>query len=157
MDADVNASLTAPIRHREPRLIPIVLDPPKFAPTVNHAEQAARLTKTSTVWLFKLLEPGASCSPTLFGRHQPGPVSKIASHKHRAGWMAITGADGRCARPPMTIDFPEGGCRKDLVSCTEAIVLASTLHASRVRIPAGRTTGQQATVMLITMAAPIEK
>ncbi len=40
----------------------IILDPPKFAPTISQAEKAARGYKDINLLAFKLLKPGGSCS-----------------------------------------------------------------------------------------------
>ena len=57
LDADVNASLRQFDREGQ-RFDAIVLDPPKFAPTVAHAERAARAYKDINRLAFKLLAPG---------------------------------------------------------------------------------------------------
>ena len=56
LDADVNASLRQFDREGQ-RFDAIVLDPPKFAPTVAHAERAARAYKDINRLAFKLLAP----------------------------------------------------------------------------------------------------
>ena len=57
MDADVNASLRRFLDQGQ-TFDAIVLDPPKFAPTVAHAERAARAYKDINRLALKLLEPG---------------------------------------------------------------------------------------------------
>jgi len=96
----------------------IVLDPPKFAPTVAHAERAARAYKDINRLALKLLEPGGvlltfSCS---------GGVSADLFHKIVASAGIDAGVDGYIserlgAAPdhPMTIEFPEGEYLKGLV------------------------------------------
>jgi len=55
----------------------IVLDPPKFAPTVTHAERAARAYKDINRLAFKLLEPGG----VLFTYSCSGGISADLFHK----------------------------------------------------------------------------
>lgn len=96
----------------------IVLDPPKFAPTVAHAERAARAYKDINRLALKLLEPGGvlltfSCS---------GGIGADLFHKIVASAGLDAGVDGYIserlgAAPdhPMTIEFPEGEYLKGLV------------------------------------------
>jgi 23S rRNA (cytosine1962-C5)-methyltransferase len=117
LDADVNASLR--LFSEEGRSFDaIVLDPPKLAPTVAHAERAARAYKDINRLAFKLLAPGGvlwtySCS---------GGISADLFHKIVAGAGSDAGVDGFIterlgAAPdhPMTIAFPEGEYLKGLV------------------------------------------
>ena len=95
----------------------IVLDPPKFAPTVAHAERAARAYKDINRLALKLLEPGGvlltfSCS---------GGVGADLFHKIVASAGLDAGVDGYIAERlgaapdhPMTIEFPEGEYLKGL-------------------------------------------
>ena len=117
LDADVNASLRRFIEEGR-TFDAIVLDPPKFAPTVAHAERAARAYKDINRLALKLLEPGGvlltfSCS---------GGISADLFHKIVAGAGLDAGVDGYIserlgAAPdhPMTIEFPEGEYLKGLV------------------------------------------
>ena len=117
LDADVNASLRAFIAEGR-RFDAIVLDPPKLAPTVAHAERAARAYKDINRLAFKLLEPGGvlltfSCS---------GGISADLFHKIVASAGLDAGVDGfitqrlaGAADHPMTIQFPEGEYLKGLV------------------------------------------
>ena len=117
LDADVNASLRRFIEEGR-RFDAIVLDPPKFAPTVAHAERAARAYKDINRLALKLLEPGGvlltfSCS---------GGISADLFHKIVASAGLDAGVDGYIserlgAAPdhPMTIEFPEGEYLKGLV------------------------------------------
>lgn len=117
MDADVNASL----RHfaQEGRTFDaIVLDPPKFAPTVTHAERAARAYKDINRLAFKLLEPGG----VLFTYSCSGGVSADLFHKIVASAGIDAKVDGYIVERlggasdhPMTINFPEGEYLKGLV------------------------------------------
>jgi 23S rRNA (cytosine1962-C5)-methyltransferase len=117
LDADVIASLR--LFSEEGRSFDaIVLDPPKLAPTVAHAERAARAYKDINRLAFKLLAPGGvlwtySCS---------GGISADLFHKIVAGAGSDAGVDGFIterlgAAPdhPMTIAFPEGEYLKGLV------------------------------------------
>ncbi len=117
LDADVNASLRR--FGTEGRTFDaIVLDPPKFAPTVAHAERAARAYKDINRLAFKLLEPGG----VLFTYSCSGGISADLFHKIIAGAGADAGVDGfitermgGAADHPMTIAFPEGEYLKGLV------------------------------------------
>ena len=117
LDADVNASLRRFIDEGR-SFDAIVLDPPKFAPTVAHAERAARAYKDLNRLALKLLEPGGvlltfSCS---------GGIGADLFHKIVASAGIDAGVDGYIserlgAAPdhPMTIEFPEGEYLKGLV------------------------------------------
>lgn len=117
LDADVNASLRRFVDEGR-QFDAIVLDPPKFAPTVAHAERAARAYKDINRQAFKLLAPGGhlltfSCS---------GGIGADLFHKIVASAGIDAGVDGYIterlgAAPdhPMTIEFPEGEYLKGLV------------------------------------------
>ena len=117
LDADVNAALRRFIEEGR-SFDAIVLDPPKFAPTVAHAERAARAYKDINRLALKLLEPGGvlltfSCS---------GGIGADLFHKIVASAGIDAGVDGYIserlgAAPdhPMTIEFPEGEYLKGLV------------------------------------------
>ena len=117
MDADVNASLRQ--FGAEGRTFDaIVLDPPKFAPTVAHAERAARAYKDINRLAFKILAPGG----VLFTYSCSGGISADLFHKivASAGIDAqvdgyITERMGGAPDHPMTINFPEGEYLKGLV------------------------------------------
>ncbi|MDD2923540.1 class I SAM-dependent methyltransferase [Rhodoferax sp.] len=117
MDADVNASLRQ--FGAEGRTFDaIVLDPPKFAPTVAHAERAARAYKDINRLAFKLLEPGG----VLFTYSCSGGISADLFHKIVASAGCDAGVDGYIHERmggapdhPMTIHFPEGEYLKGLV------------------------------------------
>jgi 23S rRNA (cytosine1962-C5)-methyltransferase len=117
MDADVNASLR--LFGTEGRTFDaIILDPPKFAPTVAHAERAARAYKDINRLAFKLLEPGG----VLFTYSCSGGISADLFHKIVAGAGSDAGVDGFITERmggapdhPMTIAFPEGEYLKGLV------------------------------------------
>ncbi|MEJ8854654.1 class I SAM-dependent methyltransferase [Variovorax robiniae] len=117
LDADVNASLRRFIAEGK-TFDAIVLDPPKFAPTVAHAERAARAYKDINRLALQLLVPGGvlltfSCS---------GGIGADLFHKIVASAGLDAGVDGYIserlgAAPdhPMTIEFPEGEYLKGLV------------------------------------------
>lgn len=117
MDADVNASLRQFIEQGQ-TFDAIVLDPPKFAPTVAHAERAARAYKDINRLAFKLLEPGG----VLFTYSCSGGVSADLFHKIVASAGCDAGVDGfihermgGAPDHPMTINFPEGEYLKGLL------------------------------------------
>ena len=117
MDADVNASLRQ-FGADGQTFDAIVLDPPKFAPTVAHAERAARAYKDINRLAFKLLAPGG----VLFTYSCSGGISADLFHKivASAGIDAqvdgfITERLGGAPDHPMTINFPEGEYLKGLV------------------------------------------
>jgi 23S rRNA (cytosine1962-C5)-methyltransferase len=117
MDADVNASLRQ--FGAEGRTFDaIILDPPKFAPTVTHAERAARAYKDINRLAFKLLKPGG----VLFTYSCSGGISADLFHKIVASAGIDAGVDGYISERmggapdhPMTINFPEGEYLKGLV------------------------------------------
>jgi len=117
MDADVNASLRQFIADGK-TFDAIVLDPPKFAPTVAHAERAARAYKDINRLAFKLLEPGG----VMFTYSCSGGISADLFHKIVAGAGIDAQVDGFIVERmggapdhPMTINFPEGEYLKGLV------------------------------------------
>ena len=117
MEADVFQALQ---RFRDQRrdFDLIVLDPPKFAPTVSYVEKAARAYKDINLLAFKLLRPGGvlvtfSCS---------GGVSAELFQKIVAGAALDAGVDARIehwlhAAPdhPVALNFPEGEYLKGLI------------------------------------------
>jgi 23S rRNA (cytosine1962-C5)-methyltransferase len=117
LDADVNQTLRQALE-RGDTFDAIVLDPPKFAPTVAHAERAARAYKDINRLAFKLLAPGGA----LFTFSCSGGISADLFHKIVAGAGLDAGVDGlfyarMAAAPdhPMTVTFPEGEYLKGLV------------------------------------------
>jgi 23S rRNA (cytosine1962-C5)-methyltransferase len=117
MDADVNASLRQFIEQGR-TFDAIVLDPPKFAPTVAHADRAARAYKDINRLAFKLLEPGG----VLFTYSCSGGINADLFHKIVASAGCDAGVDGfihermgGAPDHPMTINFPEGEYLKGLV------------------------------------------
>jgi 23S rRNA (cytosine1962-C5)-methyltransferase len=96
----------------------IVLDPPKFAPTAQHAPRAARAYKDINLWALRLLRPGGllvtfSCS---------GGVSADLFQKIVAGAAldaradaSIVGKLSASADHPVALTFPEGEYLKGLL------------------------------------------
>jgi 23S rRNA (cytosine1962-C5)-methyltransferase len=96
----------------------VVLDPPKFAPSANHAERASRAYKDINLNGFKLLAPGGllmtySCS---------GGISLELFQKIVAGAARDTGRTARIvqrlqgsADHPVDLAFPEGEYLKGLL------------------------------------------
>lgn len=117
LDADVNASLRK-FAEAGRQFDAIVLDPPKLAPTVAHAEKAARAYKDINRLALKLLAPGG----VLFTYSCSGGISADLFHKIVASAGTDSGVDGYIvdrlgAAPdhPMTLAFPEGEYLKGLV------------------------------------------
>jgi 23S rRNA (cytosine1962-C5)-methyltransferase len=116
MDADVNASLRQFLDTGR-RFDAIVLDPPKLAPTVAHADRAARAYKDINRLALKLLKPGGA----LFTFSCSGGISADLFHKIVASAGADAGVDGYVTERlggasdhPMTLEFPEGEYLKGL-------------------------------------------
>ncbi len=117
VDADVNASLRK-LGAEGQTFDAIVLDPPKFAPTVAHAERAARAYKDINRLACKILAPGG----VLFTYSCSGGISADLFHKIVASAAIEAQVDGYIVeRPggapdhPMTINFPEGEYLKGLI------------------------------------------
>jgi len=116
-DADVFAELRR-LRDARAAFDLVVLDPPKFAPTAQHAEKAARAYKDINLLGLKLLRPGGllatfSCS---------GGVSADLFQKIVAGAALDAGVDativgrfGASADHPVALNFPEGEYLKGLL------------------------------------------
>lgn len=122
LDADVNASLRR-FAQEGRTFDAIVLDPPKFAPTVAHAERAARAYKDINRLGLKILEPGG----VLFTYSCSGGISADLFHKIVASAGTDAGVDGYIHERmggapdhPMTIAFPEGEYLKGLVVMRKA-------------------------------------
>lgn len=96
----------------------IILDPPKFAPTAQHVEKAARAYKDINLWALKLLKPGGwlatfSCS---------GGMSADLFQKIIAGAAWDTHAEMQIVERftadidhPVGLGFPEGDYLKGLL------------------------------------------
>jgi len=117
IDADVNERLRAFLAERR-SFDAIVLDPPKLAPTVAHAERAARAYKDINRLALMLLRPGGA----LFTFSCSGGIDAALFHKIVAGAGIDAHVDGfiharlgAAADHPMTINFPEGEYLKGLV------------------------------------------
>ena len=117
IDADVNASLRK-FAQEGRHFDAIVLDPPKLAPTVAHAERAARAYKDINRLAFKILAPGG----VLFTYSCSGGISPDLFHKIVASAGTDAGVDGYIHERmggapdhPMTLHFPEGEYLKGLV------------------------------------------
>jgi len=117
LDADVNASLRQYVKEGR-TFDAIVLDPPKFAPTVTHAERAARAYKDINRLALSILAPGG----VLFTYSCSGGISADLFHKIVASAGSDAGVDafisermGGAPDHPMTLAFPEGEYLKGLV------------------------------------------
>lgn len=117
VDADVNHTLRARLQAGG-SFDAIVLDPPKLAPTVAHAERAARAYKDINRLALKLLAPGG----LLFTFSCSGGVSADLFHKIVAGAGLDAGVNAAIVQRleaacdhPTTIEFPEGEYLKGLV------------------------------------------
>ncbi len=117
MDADVNACLRQ-FGAEGQTFDAIVLDPPKFAPTIAHAERAARAYKDINRLACKILAPGG----VLFTYSCSGGISPDLFHKIVASAAIDAQVDGYIVERmggapdhPMTINFPEGEYLKGLV------------------------------------------
>jgi 23S rRNA (cytosine1962-C5)-methyltransferase len=117
LDADVNCILRQ--SQMEGRTFDaIVLDPPKFAPTVTHADRAARAYKDVNRLALSILAPGG----VLFTYSCSGGISADLFHKIVASAGIDAGVDafisermGGAPDHPMTVAFPEGEYLKGLV------------------------------------------
>ena len=96
----------------------VVLDPPKFAATISHAEKAARGYKDINLLAFKLLKPGG----TLFTFSCSGGVSRDLFQKIVADAALDAGVNAVILRHlsqgpdhPIALNFPEGEYLKGLV------------------------------------------
>jgi 23S rRNA (cytosine1962-C5)-methyltransferase len=117
LDADVNVMLRQ-YQQQGKTFDAIVLDPPKFAPTVKHAERAARAYKDINRLALAILAPGG----VLFTYSCSGGISADLFHKIVASAGTDAGVDafitermGGAPDHPMTIAFPEGEYLKGLV------------------------------------------
>jgi len=117
IDGDVNQTLRAYLDARR-SFDAIVLDPPKLAPTVAHAERAARAYKDINRLALSLLAQGGA----LFTFSCSGGIDADLFHKIVAGAGLDAGVDafiharlGAAPDHPMTVNFPEGGYLKGLV------------------------------------------
>lgn len=117
MNADVFKILRT-FRDQDRKFDVIILDPPKFAPTVAQAEKAARGYKDINLLAFKLLNPGG----TLFTFSCSGGISRDLFQKIVQGAALdarmdakIVGQLSQAPDHPISIHFPEGFYLKGLI------------------------------------------
>jgi Predicted SAM-dependent methyltransferases len=117
MEADVFMALRK-FRDSRKSFDVIILDPPKFAPTIAQAERAARGYKDINLLAFKLLRPGG----VLFTFSCSGGVSRELFQKIVTGAAQDAGVEARilaqlsqAADHPIALNFPEGMYLKGLV------------------------------------------
>ncbi len=96
----------------------VILDPPKFAPTIAQVRSASRGYKDINLLAFKLLNPGGilvtfSCS---------GGIDRLLFQKIIAGAALDANVDAKIleqlsqgADHPIALNFPEGAYLKGLV------------------------------------------
>jgi 23S rRNA (cytosine1962-C5)-methyltransferase len=106
------------LRDRAQSFDAIVLDPPKFAPTVAQAERAARGYKDINLLAFKLLRPGG----LLFTFSCSGGISADLFQKIVTGAALDAGVEASIvdhlfqdADHPVALNFPEGAYLKGLI------------------------------------------
>ncbi len=106
------------LRDRARRYDAIILDPPKFAPTISQVDRAARAYKDINLLAFKLLKPGG----TLFTFSCSGGVSADLFQKIVAGAALDAGVEAKIVERlwqspdhPVSLHFPEGDYLKGLV------------------------------------------
>ncbi|GLQ52368.1 ribosomal RNA large subunit methyltransferase I [Dyella flava] len=96
----------------------IVLDPPKFAPTVQHVERASRAYKDINLWAMKLLRPGGHLATfTCSGGMSAELFQKIVAG---SAWdakadMQLIGRFTADIDHPVSLNFPEGDYLKGLL------------------------------------------
>jgi len=117
LDADVFKSLRE-FRAEGRQFDLIVLDPPKFAPSAQHIDRAARAYKEINLVGMQLLRPGG----LLFTYSCSGAISMELFQKIVAGAVTDARADARILRRlsagtdhPMSAAFPEGEYLKGLL------------------------------------------
>src|SRR6266853_850897 len=116
-DTDVFAELRK-LRDAARAFDMIVLDPPKFAPTAQHAEKAARAYKDMNLLALKLLRPGGllatfSCSGGISADLFPKIVAGAALDA-RAN-AAVIERFAASADHPVALNFPQGDYLKGLL------------------------------------------
>jgi 23S rRNA (cytosine1962-C5)-methyltransferase len=109
-------------RDRRLKFDAVILDPPKFAPTAAHVEQAARGYKDINLLAFKLLNPGG----LLFTFSCSGGIDAELFQKIVAGAAMDAGVETRVLERlfqgsdhPVALNFPEGAYLKGLVVFVE--------------------------------------
>jgi len=116
-DADVFAELRR-LRDARAAFDLIVLDPPKLAPTAQHAPRAARAYKDINLLALKLLRPGGllatfSCSGGVSAELFQQIVAGAALDANAQG--AIVGRFAACADHPVALNFPQSEYLKGLL------------------------------------------
>ncbi|MFC4161125.1 class I SAM-dependent rRNA methyltransferase [Chitinimonas lacunae] len=117
LEADVFQHLRK-LRDQNRRFDLIVLDPPKFAPTAQHVERAARAYKDINLWALKLLKPGGWLATyTCSGGMSADLFQKIVAG---AAWDAHADAQiierfSADIDHPVALSFPEGDYLKGLL------------------------------------------
>jgi len=106
------------MRDRNQKFDVVILDPPKFAPTVAHVDKAARAYKDINLLGFKLLNPGGvlvtfSCS----GGLNEGLFQKIVSDAalDAGAYATILEKLNQGPDHPVSLNFPEGAYLKGLI------------------------------------------
>jgi len=110
------------LRDRGETFDAIILDPPKFAPTIAHAEKAARAYKDINLLAFKMLRPGG----LLFTFSCSGGISADYFQKIVAGAAVDARTDVKIIEVlsqgldhPIRLNFPEGAYLKGLICYKE--------------------------------------
>jgi 23S rRNA (cytosine1962-C5)-methyltransferase len=121
IEADVFQALRT-MRDKAEKFDAIILDPPKFAPTMAHAEKAARAYKDINLLAFKLLKPGG----LLFTFSCSGGINMDLFQKIVAGAALDAGVNAKilqwmhqAADHPVALNFPEGSYLKGLVCSSD--------------------------------------
>lgn len=116
-EADVFRALRL-LRDRAETFDAVILDPPKFAPTIAQAEKAARAYKDINLLAFKLLRPGG----LLFTFSCSGGISMELFQKIVADAALDAGVNAcilerlfQGADHPVALNFPEGAYLKGLI------------------------------------------
>ncbi|MCY7387742.1 MAG: class I SAM-dependent rRNA methyltransferase [Burkholderiales bacterium] len=117
LDADVFLALRK-LRDQAKSFDLIILDPPKFAPTAQHAEKAARAYKDINLLGLKLLRPGGhlmtfSCSGGISAELFQKIVAGAALDAHVDAQIVQRLGPG--ADHPVALHFPEGDYLKGLL------------------------------------------
>ena len=106
------------MRDKNEKFDMIILDPPKFAPTIKQVERASRGYKDINLLAFKLLNPGG----TLITFSCSGGVSEDLFQKIVFGSALDAGVNARIIARlhqgvdhPVSLNFPEGAYLKGLV------------------------------------------
>ena len=92
LDADVNQTLRRALEAGE-TYDAIVLDPPKFAPTVAHAERASRAYKDINRLALKLLARGGVLLQSNADFFRSFSTRRKALRLLREGWIRVLGTD----------------------------------------------------------------